>query len=149
MMHISGTYTILAPPEKVWLNIFDIGLLLSLLPGCKKLEQVNPGEYRGVFQIGLASLSGTYNTIVKLKDVEPQRYCYLEGEVSGANGSICGGANITLQEEKGNSLITYQADGTISGALAKLPPRYIEGAAQSVIKLGFAALNKKIQSSME
>jgi carbon monoxide dehydrogenase subunit G len=49
-------------------------------------------------------------------------------------------------EEHDKSLIEYQAKGLITGALAKLSPRFIEGVAQTLIKLGLANLNKQLQA---
>jgi hypothetical protein len=36
----------------------------------------------------------------------------------------------------------------ITGALAKLSPRFVEGVAQTLIKLGLANLNKQLQAQI-
>jgi carbon monoxide dehydrogenase subunit G len=48
--------------------------------------------------------------------------------------------------EEHNSLIEYRAKGMITGALAKLSPRFVEGVAQTLIKLGLASLNRQLQA---
>ena len=43
-------------------------------------------------------------------------------------------------------MIEYQAKGMITGALAKLSPRFVEGVSQTLIKLGLANLNRQVRA---
>jgi carbon monoxide dehydrogenase subunit G len=45
-----------------------------------------------------------------------------------------------------NSLIEYEAKGMITGALAKLSPRFVKGVAQTLINMGLADLNKQLRA---
>jgi hypothetical protein len=141
MVEIVGSHRLEAPIDEVWPRIFDPTSLVSLIPGCQQLEQVSPDEYRGRIQVGIAAVSGTYETYVRVVERDPPHRCRFEGEVSGATGSIKGEASFTLEEvEERNSVIEYQAKGMITGALAKLNPRFVEGIAQTLIRLGLAKL---------
>jgi len=136
-----------APIDDIWPFIFDPKSLMSLIPGCQQLEQVSTDEYRGHIQVGIAAVSGTYDSYVRVVERDPPHRCCFEGEISGATGIIKGEASFVLKEvEEGNNLIEYQAKGTITGALAKLSPRFVEGVAQTLIKLGLANLNKQLQA---
>jgi carbon monoxide dehydrogenase subunit G len=147
MVEIVGSYTLEAPIQKVWPRIFDPVSLMGLIPGCQQLEQVGPEEYRGRIQVGIAAVSGTYDTYAKLVERDPPHGCRFEGGISGATGSIKGEASFILKEvEEHNSLIEYRAKGMITGALAKLSPRFVEGVAQTLIKLGLASLNRQLQA---
>jgi carbon monoxide dehydrogenase subunit G len=147
MIEIVGGHTLEAPIDEVWPLIFDPTSLMSLIPGCQKLEQVSPDEYRGQIQVGIAAVSGTYDTYVRVVERDPPHSCRFEGEISGVTGSIRGEAAFNLKEvDEGGSLIEYQAKGMITGALAKLSPRFVEGVAQTLIKLGLANLNKQFQA---
>jgi carbon monoxide dehydrogenase subunit G len=44
-------------------------------------------------------------------------------------------------------LIEYQAKGMITGALARLNPRYVEGIARTLINLGLTNLNQQLGGS--
>jgi carbon monoxide dehydrogenase subunit G len=147
MIEIVGSYTLESPIDEVWPRIFDPVSLMGLIPGCQQLEQVSPNEYRGRIQVGIAAVSGTYGTYVRLVERDPPHCCRFEGQISGATGSIKGEATFNLKEVEGrNNLIEYQAKGMITGALAKLSPRFVEGVAQALIKLGLASLNKQLQA---
>jgi carbon monoxide dehydrogenase subunit G len=120
---------------------------MGLIPGCQQLEQISPDEYHGRIQVGIAAVSGSYDTYVRMVECVPPHCCRFEGEISGATGSIKGEAAFNLKEvDEGESLIEYQAKGMITGALAKLSPRFVEGVAQTLIKLGLAKMNKQLQA---
>ena len=147
MVEIVGSYELEASIDEVWPRIFDPTSLMSLIPGCQQLEQVGPDEYRGQIQVGVAAVSGIYESYVRVVEREPPHKCRFEGEVSGATGTIKGDASFTLKEvNEHNSLIEYQAKGMITGALAKLSPRFVEGVSQALIRLGLANLNRGLRA---
>ena len=145
MIHIAGSYPLDAPVEQIWPRLFDPASLMSLIPGCQGITQADPDEYRGQVQVGVAAVSGQYDTYVRVVDHEPPHYCRFEGEVSGPTGMIKGQASFLLKEVEPGNLIEYEASALITGALAKLNPRFIEGVVQALIKLGLARLNQQIQ----
>ncbi|GAB4541147.1 MAG: hypothetical protein Kow0063_31730 [Anaerolineae bacterium] len=152
MVEIAGSYTLEASVDVVWPRIFDVTSLVSLIPGCQKLEQVSPDEYRGQIQVGIAAVSGTYTSYVRVVEQDPLRHhCRFEGEVTGSTGRVKGEASFTLEEveEPNNSRIEYHARGMVTGALAKLNPRYVEGVARTLINLGLANLNKQLRATSE
>lgn len=148
MVDIVGSYKLEASVDEVWPRIFDITSLMSLIPGCQQLEQVGPDEYRGRIQVGIAAVSGTYASHVRLIAHDPPRHCRFEGEVTGSTGRVKGEASFTLKEveEPNTSCIEYHARGMVTGALAKLNPRYVEGVARTLINLGLANLNKQLRA---
>jgi carbon monoxide dehydrogenase subunit G len=149
VVEIVGSYVLEVPIDDIWPRIFDPQSLMSLIPGCQELEQVSTDEYRGNIQVGIAAVSGRYDTYVRVVERDPPHRCCFEGEISGATGTIKGEASFTLKEvEERNNLIEYQAKGIITGALAKLSPRFVEGVAQTLIKLGLTNLNRQLQAQI-
>jgi len=147
MVEIVGSYQLEASIDKVWPRIFDPTSLMGLIPGCKQLEQTGPDEYRGQIQLAIAAVSGVYHTHVWVVERDPPRHCRFEGEASGSAGRVKGEASFTLKEVEGrdNSCIEYQAKGMITGALARLNPRYAEGVARTLINLGLANLSQQLR----
>jgi carbon monoxide dehydrogenase subunit G len=148
MIEIKGSYRLAAPRERVWPVIFDPNALMGLIPGCNHLEQTSPDEYRGQVKVGIASVSGTYNMFVKVVRSEPPEFCQFEGEISGPTGLIKGTAFFTLNEVEEKSVIGFQAQSLVTGALGKLSYRFIEGVVQTFIKVGLANLDKQLQQEV-
>jgi carbon monoxide dehydrogenase subunit G len=145
MLKIAGSYQLEAPIEAVWPRIFDPQSLMNLIPGCQQIEQITPDEYRGHIRVGIAAVSGAYQTYVKVIQRDPPHHCRFAGEVSGPTGIITGEAAFTLQEVTAHaSRIEYQAQAMITGALAQLNSRFVEGIARTLINHGLANLNKQL-----
>jgi arylformamidase len=144
-MKVSGNYTLDAPRQRVWAAMYDIGSLLAFIPGCKEIRQVSAGEYRGLVQMRLPAIIGSYQTYMKLVEYDEPHYSRFEGEVEGELGTIKGTASFRLQEVQGQTLLEYEGEGLISGSLAKLDSRFAEGLAKSLTQQGLARLNKELR----
>lgn len=146
-MKITGAYILHGPRERVWPLIYDPASLVSLIPGCEKLEQVSPDEYRGQMQLHFPAVSGVYHTYVKILERREPDYSRFEGEVDGPAGRIKGTASFELAEiENSCTNLSYTGQAMITGSLAKLSPRFIEGIAQTLLKQGLAQLDRQVQA---
>jgi len=148
MISVDGTYSLDAPQELIWPHIFNPDSLMKLIPGCQGLEQISPNEYQGKIRIGFASISGEYTTLVRILEQAPPEHCSFEGEVSGPTGVAKGDASFSLEEVDGKTIISYHTNALITGALATLDSRFIEGAVKTLIQLGLSWLNKQLKSEM-
>jgi len=149
MIKVDGTYSLDAPRELIWPHIFDPNSLMNLIPGCQGLEQISPNEYRGKIRIGFASISGEYTTFVRILDQAPPELCSFEGEVTGPTGIAKGDASFSLEEVDEKTIIRYQTNALITGALASLSPRFIEGAIKTLVQLGLSSLNKQLKKTAQ
>jgi carbon monoxide dehydrogenase subunit G len=144
MINISGSYKFETARDEIWPLLFDVDTLMDLIPGCYSLEKIGEDEFQGQIRVGLAGMSGNYDTIIRVVDSVPPRHCRLSGKVSGKTGVIKGNANINLREAEKACLFLYQAEGIITGALATFNPRYIEGIVQTLLKMGISKLASKL-----
>jgi len=144
-MKVAGSYKFDGSRESIWPLIYDPASLVSLIPGCDQIEQVNSDEYRGQVHVRLPAVAGTYTTFVKLIERNEPHYCRFEGEVNGSAGSIKGVASFKLEAVDSQTVMEYEGQAMISGPLAKLDSRFVEGIVQTLLKQGLAKLNKQIR----
>ena len=145
-MKISGSYTFNAPRKQVWHLIHNPASLLGIIPGCQNIEQLSATEYRGQIQIKLPAMVGTYKTHVKLTEFTKPEFCTFTGQVSGGPGALNGTASFNLTEHNGQTLINYEGQGLITGPLARLHDRFIEGIANTLINQGLDKLSRQLQN---
>ena len=149
-MKITGSYTLDATRAEVWPHIFDPAELASLIPGCQQLEQVSPDEYRGQFMVWLSAVNGAYETTVRVLEREEAERCRFQGDVTGPAGAVTGTAEFTLADSAGGAggqtLLTYEAQGILTGALSRMSPRFVEGVAKTLINQGLDKLNRDLQA---
>ena len=144
-MKVRGSQVVEAPRAVVFAAICDPNELLGIIPGCREIEQVGEGEYRGKISLRLPGIVGTYRTVVRLVDADPPACGELEGELEGALGSVRGQATFRLAEADGTTTIDYEGHGVISGPLARLDSRFVEGLAGSLISQGLRNLSARLQ----
>jgi len=134
-----------APKGEVWTLLFDTDTLLNSIPGCKEIEKVGQDEYKGVCVIGIAGFRGSYGTYVRVHDINEPHYCEFECEVTGAGGKVECDVSVNLEDKNQKTLIGYEGQASVSGALSKINPWIIERVARSLLKRGFKKFNKNLQ----
>jgi carbon monoxide dehydrogenase subunit G len=146
-MTIADRYTFDAPAGALWEAIFDTETLRDLIPGCTRLDQTGPDAYHGEIRIGIAAVSGAYETDVTVAERDEPHYCRMLGEVSGPTGTMKGEARFTLEESCDQTTLIYGGKAIISGALGTMSPRFVEGVAQTLIRHGLGKLGKRVSAA--
>jgi carbon monoxide dehydrogenase subunit G len=144
-MNIAGSRTIEAPRDRVFEAICDPNALLAIIPGCREIEQVGEVEYRGMIALRLPGMVGTYRTVVRLVGTDPPAFGRLDGEATGALGSIKGSASFRLADAGQRTIVTYDGQAAIGGPLARLDSRFVEGLANSLINQGLGNLETRLR----
>jgi carbon monoxide dehydrogenase subunit G len=143
-MTIADRITFDAPAGALWAAIFDTETLKDLIPGCTRLDQTGPDAYHGEIRVGIAAVNGAYQTDVTVAERDEPHRCRMLGEVRGPTGTMKGEARFTLEEAGGQTTLAYEGKAIISGALAKMSPRFVEGVAQTLIRHGLGKLEKRV-----
>lgn len=146
-MKVSGRAVLAAPRDLVFDAICDPRALLEVIPGCEEIEQVAPGEYRGRIAIRLPALVGTYRTVVRLVETDRPSHGSFDGQVDGRAGSISGRASFRLADAGGRTVVDFEGHGVVSGPLAGLDSRFLEGVADSLIQEGLQRLGERLQTA--
>jgi len=82
-MRISGNHVLASPRAEVWPFISDPASLARLLPGCERLEETAPGEFRGRIHIPVPAVAGAYDTSVRVEDASEPFVTRFDGEIAG------------------------------------------------------------------
>jgi carbon monoxide dehydrogenase subunit G len=140
-MEISGSYTLYAPRERVWEYLLDPAVLARTVPGCETLETEGEDRYRGRMNVGIAAVKGVYEGTLRVTErAEPEHYKMLV-DGGGARGVMHGEGTVSL-EARGSSttIVTYQGQAQLGGAVASVGMRVASGAARMLVNQFFARL---------
>ncbi len=150
MIAIRGKHVFSAPSDRIWSHIFEPTSLAKLIPGCQELTQVSRDEYHGVIRVGIAAVSGTYRTCVKIREQRYPEYCLFDGEIDGPTGYIKGTVTFTLRDLGDHTTeLSYEAQALISGALATLSGRLIQSIACSLVNQSLARFDQELQTASQ
>jgi carbon monoxide dehydrogenase subunit G len=132
-MEIKGEYRIAAPRDKVFAALNDTAVLQACIPGCESLERTSDTEMKAKVRLRIGPVSATFGGKVTLSDIDPPNGYRIAGEgQGGAAGFAKGGAVVKLQDDAGNTVLTYDADAQVGGKIAQVGARLIDGTAKKL-----------------
>ena len=148
-MKIEGTHVFNGPREDVWEMFYDPNVLASALPGAQKMEMVNEDEFKFDMNVRVGPVSGAFSGELQLDNVVKPDSLTLKGGGKGAPGFVNGVGNIKFKEqEDGTTLMEYEGEVNIGGALASVGQRMIDSVAKSMIRTGFETLDKALAARL-
>jgi len=142
-MRVTGRTTIEAPQAAVFEAICDPAALLEVIPGCQGLER-DGEDYHGRIALRLPAIVGTFDVHVRLVDAVTPSAGTLRGRLEGRIGTIDGSATFRLNDDDGVTVIDYDGSALVSGPLARLDSRLLEGLAESLISEGLSRLGRRL-----
>lgn len=142
-MEMRGEYRIPAPRERVWAALNDPEILRASIPGCQSLERHSPTEMTARVVAKVGPVKANFVGRVTLSDLEPPVRYTISGEgQGGVAGFAKGGADVSLAEDGGETVLTYAARAQIGGKLAQLGARLIDSTAKSMADQFFARFSE-------
>jgi carbon monoxide dehydrogenase subunit G len=144
-MDLHGEHHFDAPRATVWEALLDADALRAALPGCERFERVGEDSYDVTLRVGLSAIKGTYDGNVTISDANPQESLRLAASGSGRPGRVSGEATIRLAAVEDGTLLSYDANVRPEGPIARLGGRILGGAARTMARRFFAALEEQIQ----
>jgi carbon monoxide dehydrogenase subunit G len=144
-MDIKGEERIPVPIQTVWEGLNSTDILLQAIPGCESIERTGENELQAKVMIKLGPVTARFSGKVSMSEIRPLEGYTLNFEGSGgAAGFAKGSAEIRLQEEGDQTLLTYNAKASIGGKLGQLGSRLIEGSAKKLSAEFFSAFAKAV-----
>jgi 2-furoyl-CoA dehydrogenase large subunit len=141
----TGSLTVAVSAERVWRALLDPAMLARILPGCHQLDEVGPHDYRAEVSLGVGVIKGRFTARVALSDLDPPRSAVLSGSLSGPLGVSAGSGRVRLTPAGEGTKIDYDYTVEISGTVAAVGGRMLDGATKVLIKQFFQRLVTEMQ----
>ena len=124
----------------MWQTLLDPDKLAKVIPGCHKLEQVGPNSYRADLSLGVGAVRGRFEARISLANLDPPKSAVISGGLQGSLGSSEGSGNIRLEAVEGGTRVSYDYGFDISGKVAAIGGRMLDGTARVVVNQFFQRL---------
>jgi carbon monoxide dehydrogenase subunit G len=122
----------------------DPNAIEACLPGCRKLQSVGDDRYQTELLIGIAAVSGSFDTAIALVDKVPEQSYRLNIEATGKSGFARGSARIVLLPEEVGTVVTVAAQADVGGLIASVGQRLLEGVARMTMDRFYQCLAKRV-----
>ena len=139
-MRMTGERRIEAPRETVWAALNDVEVLGRCIPGCQKIDKTSDTGFSATVQVTVGPVKAKFNGAVELSNITPPRSYTLTGQgEGGVAGFAKGGADVSLDEQDGATMLRYEVNATVGGKLAQIGARLIDSTAIKLADQFFAA----------
>jgi carbon monoxide dehydrogenase subunit G len=149
-MKMTGEQCIPATQDAVWAALNDPSILKACLPGCESIELQSENEYRVTMLAAVGPVKARFNGKLAIRDANPPSGYALAFEGSGgAAGFGKGEASVALAPVDGGTQLAYTASAEVSGKLAQVGSRLIDGVAKRMAAEFFARFKATFASPAE
>ena len=149
-MDMTGEYRLATSREAVWQALNDPDVLKQCIPGCQELEKASETEFAATVKAKVGPVSATFSGRVELSDLDPPNGYKISGEgQGGAAGFARGGAEISLTEDDGTTVLHYTVTANVGGKLAQIGSRLIDSTARKMAKDFFGKFAELVAPAAE
>jgi uncharacterized protein len=132
-MEMTGERLIQASREIVWAGLNDPDVLRRSIDGCETLDKLSDTQMTAKVVARLGPVKAKFGGRVSLSDLDPPNGYTLTGEGNGAGAGFAKGvAKVRLADENGATRLTYEVQADVSGKIAQIGSRLIEGSAKKM-----------------
>jgi len=146
-MKFEGTVDIKAPRDRVWAFVSDPAQVAACGPGVESVDMVDETHYKTIAKIGVGFISARFNGDIEIvEQVPPDRMVIkVHGQAPGSAADAV--ASMALRDRSdGATTMDYTADVNISGTLASVGARLIEGTANKLVAQTFDCIRAKLET---
>lgn len=138
-----GVVDLPATPEAVFAVLLDPKALANVIPGCHALEETAPNQYRADVTVGVGMIKARFEARIGLSEIDAPRRLRLAGAGISPLGSARGSGLVELTPQGSGTRLTYDYEAQVSGKVAAVGGRMLEGAAKVVLKQLFESLGRQ------
>ncbi|MFY0312142.1 CoxG family protein [Leisingera sp. D0M16] len=132
-MELNDEIIIDAPKARVYEALNDPEILQQCIPGCEELIKHSDTELEAKVVLKVGPVKARFSGNVELDTSGAPDAFSLSGQGNGgAAGHAKGGADVTLEEADGKTVLKYTAKAEIGGKLAQLGSRLVQSTAKKL-----------------
>ncbi|WP_373303036.1 xanthine dehydrogenase family protein molybdopterin-binding subunit [Pigmentiphaga litoralis] len=138
-----GSVDLAATPEAIFAVLLDPVALAKVIPGCHALERTGENQYRADVTLGVGMVKARYAAEIGLSEIDPPHRLRLAGAGTSSLGTASGSGSVVLTPSGTGTRLSYDYRADVSGKVAAVGGRMLEGAAKIVLKQLFEQLGKQ------
>src|SRR6476469_918543 len=146
-MKVAGTVDIAAPRERVWAFVIDPNQVGQCGPGVESIEVLDDTHFKATAKVGIGFISARFVVNMDMAELTPPDQAVIKAHGQAPGSAVDATARMSLSDgEAGGTRLDWSADVTISGSLASLGARLIEGTANKMIGQTFDCMKSKLEA---
>jgi uncharacterized protein len=132
-LEFSGSPTIAAPRERVWVRLMDPHFVAQSAPGVESVDPIDPTHFKVISGFGVGSIKVRFAMDVELFDIVDHESAKMRvrGKAPGSAIDVVSSMQIADAGSSGSRL-NWSATSEVSGTVASVGARLMEGTARKL-----------------
>jgi uncharacterized protein len=145
-MKFAGTVDIAAPRDRVWAFVIDPNQVGQCGPGVESIEVVDATHFKATAKVGIGFISARFVVNMEMAELVAPDRAVIKAHGQAPGSAVDADATMSLSDGPDDTTrMDWAADVTISGSLASLGARLIEGTANKMIGQTFTCMKTKLE----
>ena len=136
-MKLTGSYKIPTDKQTVWDALNNPEVLEKCIPGCEEFKKNSDTSFTATATNKIGPFNASFTGDVELQDLNPPNSYKLVGQGNSPVGFASGEAKVTLSEEDGFTILTYDVEANVGGKIAQVGGRLIDMTAKKMADIFF------------
>lgn len=147
-MEFSGSQTIAAPIENVWAYLLDVNKVATCAPGFQSLEELGPEHWKALIAVKVGPVNAKFTLDVTRPEMQEPALMVVKarGKAPGSAVELSGKMALSAFDG-GQTRMDWIAQVTVSGAIASVGGRLMNGTADKLTTQFFTCLREKLETS--
>jgi len=146
-MQFKGTVEIKAPRAQVWGFLMDPNQVGGCGPGVESIEVVDADHFKAKAKVGVGFISARFVVDMTVAERNEPDQAVLKAHGQAPGSAVDATADMRLSgPEAGPTTMDWSADVTISGTLASVGARMVEGTANKMIGQTFDCIRARLEA---
>jgi carbon monoxide dehydrogenase subunit G len=146
-MRFEGTVEIAAPRDKVWSFVTDPTQVGQCGPGVESVEAIDDRHFKAKAKVGVGFISARFNADGEMVIIAAPEHAEVKVHGQAPGSAADAVATMRLRNgDEGMTIMDWAAEVNISGTLASVGARLIEGTANKLIAQAFACMKTKLEA---
>jgi carbon monoxide dehydrogenase subunit G len=148
-MHFEGSVDIAAPRDRVWSFVTDPNQVGQCGPGVESIEVVDETHFKATAKVGIGFISARFNVNMEFAEMTPPDDATIKAHGQAPGSAVDAVAQMRLSDSGGGATrMDWSADVNLSGTLASVGARLIEGTANKMIGQTFDCMKSKLEGGI-
>lgn len=147
-MHFEGSVDIAAPRDRVWAFVIDPNQVGRCGPGVESIEVIDDTHFKATAKVGVGFISARFVVNMEIAEMTAPEASTIKAHGQAPGSAVDATAHMRLVDNgSGGTRMDWDADVSISGTLASVGARMIEGTANKMIGQTFDCVKTKLEGA--
>jgi uncharacterized protein len=148
-MQLENSFTVGAPPERVFAYLLDVNKIVGCVPGAELSEVVDPNTFKGKVKVKVGPITVAYNGTAKIADRNPTEHSATleaEGRETTGPGSARAKAFMSVTADPAGSLVKIVTDYSVAGRVAQFGRGVMEDVSRKIVNEMAACIKANVEA---